>query len=101
MRRYTNPLTARSPGIPSDLTAETYSGEYRPSLGDNLVCGRWFTGPGEAVPTEGFMRQATVGRGEAAEGHGPAPVMCGTGTGTGITSLGDEVMSIYQPGLST
>ncbi|MDR3032533.1 MAG: ABC transporter permease, partial [Kitasatospora sp.] len=50
------PMTARSPGIPSDLTAETYSGEYRHFLGDNLVRGRWFGRPGEVVPAEGLMR---------------------------------------------
>jgi putative ABC transport system permease protein len=49
-------VTATVPGYPSELSAETYSGDYRPFLGDNLVRGRWFTGPGEIVPSEGFMR---------------------------------------------
>ncbi|MER7542430.1 FtsX-like permease family protein [Spirillospora sp. NPDC127506] len=49
-------VTVRVPGLPSTLTAEAYSGDYRAFLGDNLVRGRWFTGPGEAVPSEAFMR---------------------------------------------
>jgi putative ABC transport system permease protein len=50
------PVPVRIPGLPSGLTAETYGGDYRAFLGDNLVRGRWFTGPGEVVPTEAFMR---------------------------------------------
>ncbi|MGW8885276.1 ABC transporter permease [Streptomyces sp. NPDC055749] len=50
------PMTGRSPGIPADLTAETYSGEYSRFLGDNLVRGRWFARAGEVVPAEGLMR---------------------------------------------
>lgn len=46
----------RVPGLASGVSAETYSGDYRPFLGDNLVRGRWFTRPGEVVPTEAFMR---------------------------------------------
>jgi putative ABC transport system permease protein len=49
-------VAVRVPGLPSGLTAETYSGDYRAFLGDNLVRGRWFTGAGEVVPTEAFMR---------------------------------------------
>lgn len=49
-------VAATVPGYPSQLSAETYGGDYRPFLGDNLVRGRWFTGPGEIVPSEGFMR---------------------------------------------
>ncbi|WP_329094570.1 FtsX-like permease family protein [Actinomadura citrea] len=51
-----SPATVRIPGLTSGLTAETYSGDYRPFLGDSLVRGRWFSGPGEAVPTEAFLR---------------------------------------------
>ncbi|GAA4063789.1 ABC transporter permease [Actinomadura miaoliensis] len=50
------PVSVRIPGIPSTVTAETYSGDYRPFLGDNLIRGRWFAGRGEVVPTEGFLR---------------------------------------------
>ncbi|MFC4050455.1 FtsX-like permease family protein [Actinomadura syzygii] len=46
----------RVPGLATGASAETYSGDYRPFLGDNLVRGRWFTGPGEVVPSEAFMR---------------------------------------------
>ncbi|MFI0483746.1 FtsX-like permease family protein [Actinomadura sp. 9N215] len=46
----------RIPGLPSRLSAETYSGDYRPFLGDSLVRGRWFAGPGELVPSEAFLR---------------------------------------------
>ncbi|SPT50295.1 ABC transporter permease [Actinomadura madurae] len=44
------------PGSPSKLHAETYRGDYRAFLGDNLVRGRWFSRPGEIVPSEAFMR---------------------------------------------
>ncbi|WUH97370.1 ABC transporter permease [Spirillospora sp. NBC_00431] len=50
------PVDVRIPGLPSKLSAETYSGDYRAFLGDGLVRGRWFTGPGELVPTEAFLR---------------------------------------------
>ncbi|MGI5203913.1 FtsX-like permease family protein [Spirillospora sp. CA-108201] len=51
-----SPVNVRVPGAPSSLTAETYGGDYRPFLGDGLVRGRWFSGPGEVVPTEAFLR---------------------------------------------
>jgi putative ABC transport system permease protein len=47
---------ATIPGFPSGLSAETYSGDYGPFLGDIIVRGRWFTGPGELVPTEAFLQ---------------------------------------------
>ncbi|WP_149260784.1 ABC transporter permease [Actinomadura sp. K4S16] len=50
------PANVRIPGVPSSLSAEAYSGDYRPFLGDSLVRGRWFSGPGEVVPSEAFMR---------------------------------------------
>jgi putative ABC transport system permease protein len=59
------PVTVTSPGLPSRLTAEAYSGDYRPFLGDNLVRGRWFTGPGEVVPTEAFLRLHRLGVGDS------------------------------------
>ncbi|MEV4000871.1 ABC transporter permease [Actinomadura sp. NPDC049753] len=50
------PVNVRISGLPSGLVAETYSGDYRPFLGDGIVRGRWFSGPGEVVPTEAFLR---------------------------------------------
>ncbi|GLZ14905.1 hypothetical protein Acsp04_51400 [Actinomadura sp. NBRC 104425] len=49
-------LKVRGAGLPDGLTAETYNGDYRPFLGDNLIRGRWFTGPGEVVPSESLLR---------------------------------------------
>ncbi len=50
------PVRLRIAGLSSGLTAETCGGDYRPFLGDSIVRGRWFSGPGEAVPSEGFLR---------------------------------------------
>ncbi|TMR20491.1 ABC transporter permease [Nonomuraea turkmeniaca] len=44
------------PGLPSGFQIETFTGDYGPFLGDNLVRGRWFTRPGELVPSEAFLR---------------------------------------------
>ncbi|MFA1545016.1 ABC transporter permease [Actinomadura chokoriensis] len=53
-------LPVRISGLPSGLSAETYSGDYRPFLGDNLVRGRWFAGRGELVVTEAFLRRNSL-----------------------------------------
>ncbi|QKW34246.1 ABC transporter permease [Actinomadura sp. NAK00032] len=50
------PQPVRVDGLPSGLVAETYSGDYRPFLGDSIVRGRWFSGRGELVVTEAFLR---------------------------------------------
>ncbi|TDD76667.1 ABC transporter permease [Actinomadura darangshiensis] len=50
------PMPVRIPGMSSTLSAETYSGDYAAFLGDSIVRGRWFTGKGEVVTTEAFLR---------------------------------------------
>jgi putative ABC transport system permease protein len=51
------PVPVRIAGFPSGLVAESYSGDYRPFLGDGIVRGRWFSGAGELVVTEAFLRR--------------------------------------------
>lgn len=49
-------LPVTIPGLPSGLQVTMFTGDYGPFLGDILIRGRWFTGPGELVPSEAFLR---------------------------------------------